>query len=979
MLKVLTAAIIAAAFLLGVASAHGARAATLATNAQIIDEGPQSSSSPYGLALAVDDQGNVLMEGTAQDSCSSSGCGYVSGQVGGILHPNGTFTQMPLAAGSTFVSPTDMNDNGLVIGSAVIGHVSYGAFWASSSGTAVTSMPGASAAACTEVTDGLGDVDDAGDAGGYVEGEDGVGTPCPITGGVSSGPGADVQPISDLNFVLGIQPDWLLVQTGGTANVERTDPSGGGGTAVPFLVPTAYSGGFWAGHALAPDGTVVGMSTATEDTGEPVAMLPDGTVDTLQMSVGTAGEADGINASDEIVGDLRNSEGQHAVIWTSPTAQPIDLNSMLPANSGWTLEQAFDISSDGWVLGDGTLNGTFEYFALNTGGIKVSGTVSDEQCGDATCSETGLAGVPIVLTGTTTGGSPASGSAITAADGTWSVYVPAGTYTAGPSQNDSTIDGDGFDPSTQQVTVGSTPVPNVNFSTCAGSDTPTTGGATASDRTTGSAEAPRTKAAHAGAAAASPDVSLCKSVYTMTLSAKIPQSFIVDPSPAAHYNRSTNPKEIEYDESEGWLRLLHTPEIIAHALRQSLDYPPCLSNAEVEVYTADHVRAEWYSYIKGGSLGSVTVPFVWNQSTQGVHVNAVPTETTATMTRVFKYKLELLDKDVEGSCEQTAQVPVLTIPLGGADDTGASMYSNQFTWITTWGFPFVPAAMKIDPESGILHHLLSEHCKPCLEWYENFEKLPASEKLPFEVLISYGLGTGEVAAIAKAPDVVKALFKAYKFLPGLVKGLEVLHELAHLRHHAASLHEAYEAYGILLGEVGKERYPLMSAVIRGQFRTNPLVTLPGNRNIPAGTTLAVSVGATRFPTISLSISRAAAKPTASSGSSTNTVFNGRLPWSTPGTNVAVSNPTFGSNPAGVVVDSATDGEAYQSGKIAVNNIRADTAVNNAVTAAIQQGALLKTPALFNAAQAAASPAACDKTNKPIGPNTICWTFTDQRP
>ena len=43
----------------------------------------------------------------------------------------------------------------------------------------------------------------------------------------------------------------------------------------------------------------------------------------------------------------------------------IDLNSLLPANSGWVLTSAKTISSNGVVSGVGRFNGQVTYFQLN--------------------------------------------------------------------------------------------------------------------------------------------------------------------------------------------------------------------------------------------------------------------------------------------------------------------------------------------------------------------------------------------------------------------------------------------------------------------------------------------------------------------------------------------------------------------------------------------------------------------------------------
>jgi hypothetical protein len=46
----------------------------------------------------------------------------------------------------------------------------------------------------------------------------------------------------------------------------------------------------------------------------------------------------------------------------------IDLNSLLPAGSGWVLESADAINDAGQIVGYGSFNGVYESFLLDTGG-----------------------------------------------------------------------------------------------------------------------------------------------------------------------------------------------------------------------------------------------------------------------------------------------------------------------------------------------------------------------------------------------------------------------------------------------------------------------------------------------------------------------------------------------------------------------------------------------------------------------------------
>jgi hypothetical protein len=58
--------------------------------------------------------------------------------------------------------------------------------------------------------------------------------------------------------------------------------------------------------------------------------------------------------------------GAVAFIWNQNenNGVALDLNAMIPANSGWVLIQANDISDDGHIVGVGVLNGRYALFLL---------------------------------------------------------------------------------------------------------------------------------------------------------------------------------------------------------------------------------------------------------------------------------------------------------------------------------------------------------------------------------------------------------------------------------------------------------------------------------------------------------------------------------------------------------------------------------------------------------------------------------------
>jgi len=74
----------------------------------------------------------------------------------------------------------------------------------------------------------------------------------------------------------------------------------------------------------------------------------------------TSDSALGINASGQIVGSSHLGfprYGIRAALWPSPADPPIDLNDVIPSNSGWVLQFANAINDSGEIVGYGTFGG----------------------------------------------------------------------------------------------------------------------------------------------------------------------------------------------------------------------------------------------------------------------------------------------------------------------------------------------------------------------------------------------------------------------------------------------------------------------------------------------------------------------------------------------------------------------------------------------------------------------------------------------
>ncbi len=77
----------------------------------------------------------------------------------------------------------------------------------------------------------------------------------------------------------------------------------------------------------------------------------------------TGSAAWGINNAGVIVGQSVDSKGTiRACLWRNQ--KPVDLNTLLPGGSGWTLTRASALNNKGWIVGAGNWNGKIHAFLL---------------------------------------------------------------------------------------------------------------------------------------------------------------------------------------------------------------------------------------------------------------------------------------------------------------------------------------------------------------------------------------------------------------------------------------------------------------------------------------------------------------------------------------------------------------------------------------------------------------------------------------
>src|SRR5205807_1167183 len=110
-------------------------------------------------------------------------------------------------------------------------------------------------------------------------------------------------------------------------------------------------------------GQVVGYSSVTEDVAFHAFLGSDGKMSDLGTLGGTNSAANSINALGQVVGFSDIASGvEHACFWAD--GMMVDLNTLIPAGSGWELSTASGINDGGEIVGNGAHNGQMHAFLL---------------------------------------------------------------------------------------------------------------------------------------------------------------------------------------------------------------------------------------------------------------------------------------------------------------------------------------------------------------------------------------------------------------------------------------------------------------------------------------------------------------------------------------------------------------------------------------------------------------------------------------
>jgi hypothetical protein len=200
-------------------------------------------------------------------------------------------------------------------------------------------------------------IDSSDEAGGLEEYNTATGAQSPCDAHAvmfAAGVGGTDQTLRDFGNVSGtatfesLQPDWAVASSFGISLLISRP--GGSFVALPDPVDGQRSE-YGGSHVLAPDGSTISDGSGAFQTST-------GVVTPLAVPAGAqAGQTVplAINASHEIVGQDMDAQGNpHALLWNSPTAQPVDMSSLSGVPTGWTLTNATAINDRGDIAGTAT-------------------------------------------------------------------------------------------------------------------------------------------------------------------------------------------------------------------------------------------------------------------------------------------------------------------------------------------------------------------------------------------------------------------------------------------------------------------------------------------------------------------------------------------------------------------------------------------------------------------------------------------------
>jgi hypothetical protein len=576
---------------------------------------------------------------------------------------------------------------------------------------------------------------------------------------------------------------------------------------------------------------------------------------------------------------------------------------------GYTAGGALTVAANGlsWSGPLSDSNGTSGTYTATRAAVTLSGTVTGVN------GHGGVGGVTIAVSGAS------SATATTAANGSYSLQLAAGTYTVTPTAGPGAV----FTPPTATVNLngesgpvnfqiaypvsGTVQVSNCGDSSCS-PPKPLEGalvtakaldpgmGATATSAVDGTWSmnlAPGSyslvpsheedefdpsqlevgvtgvtkeqnftvcvaEASGASVARTSPKTEPCKRRYTFTLGAWIPQASVADPIVGSDvYTGASFP---------------NSSTSFFHFAGGQDTYPPCLPESLAKDYAKDRVDVLWRARFTGSGnrtpqfgLGNVSVPVAYDGAGHQVELVGAPFVRPGTMNRAYDWMVK------GGSTVSTCNV---TLPTTATVDVKVAT-KNEFKIEASWGVPFTAY-----PSPGDVHDITTsikaipttdDAIDALLKDNKKYADAPKIEKTKIREWTKVLAGTLGLKKGIKAIDAAIAEGKdlLLNSTPPVIKGAEKVSDAA-------------------AKAMSKLSYGSADVIIRGVLKN----TEPQPPLLAGQTTLTITEETDDWPSFSLFVERSQAADTI-------------LPWVASTSSTVVENSTFGSLPENVLTDGTT--------------------------------------------------------------------------
>lgn len=178
-------------------------------------------------------------------------------------------------------------------------------------------------------------------------------------GGLSGGSGGyTIADLSNKFVATGINNRGQIVGEGNGAAGGPVLWQNGQAVDVNTLLPSSSGWQLQSSAGINDNGDIVGYGTLN---GDPLHgyLLKKGAGGSYTITdLSNKFVATGVNNEDQIVGGGNGATGG-PILWQN--GQAVDLNTLLPSNSGWQLQSAAGINNRGEIVGYGTLNGQVKH------------------------------------------------------------------------------------------------------------------------------------------------------------------------------------------------------------------------------------------------------------------------------------------------------------------------------------------------------------------------------------------------------------------------------------------------------------------------------------------------------------------------------------------------------------------------------------------------------------------------------------------